>query len=239
MAQLQPLTADQILSQFEELIADSLDQVTELFILNEVKDTLETDRAWAKLKRLNKSNTSNPGDTFQTQHTLPDDFGMPSQRGIYVGTDLIPYKQIPFEAQIDFQAITYAYFVDLYSSTFSLCGSVSKQGTINFFYQATSPALDLVTNGGFPWIFPARFHPILPYLMAIKYFAIDQGDKAKAWDDRWVGWAREIREGMNSWDDSQQMQALQNEYNIFTDPASFPTIVDMDQGPGGGGVMFG
>ncbi len=230
------MTPQEILSQFEELIQDTLDQVTELFLLNEVKNTLETSRLWAKLRRLNTSQTANVGDTFQTMKSLPSDFALPSPRGIYVGTDLIPYRIVNFESQIDFQAITYAYYIDYYASQFALCGTVSISGTIKLFYQAFSPDLNLTDNT--PWIFPARFHPILPYLMAIKYFAIDQQDKSRAWDDRWTIFAKEIKEAMVAWDDSLQMQALQNEINIFVDPQSFPTIIDMDAGRPGGG-MFG
>lgn len=234
-----PLTADEILSQFESLIDDSLDQTTELFLLNEVKDSIESERQWAMLMALDTSQSANPGDTFATTHPLPSDFGLPSPRGIYVGTDLIPYKQIPSESQIDFQSITYAYFIDYYNSKYSLCGSVSQSGPIKFFYRRFSGTMALTANGGQPWVFPARFHPLLVYEMAIKYFAANQGDKAKAWDDRWSDYAQRIREAMYSWDDSMQTPALQNELNVFTDPASFPTIIDMDQGPGGGGVMFG
>lgn len=238
MIQIQGLTADQILAQFEELIQDTLDQTTELFLLNEVKDTIETERAWAILTAKDTSQTANTGDTFETFKPLPSDFAMPSPRGIYVGSDLIKYVQIPFESNIEFQAITYAYYIDYANNQYALCGSVSKSGTIKFFYRKTSPLLALTANGGSPWIFPARFHPILPYEMAIKYFSVDQGDKGRAWDDRWSQFAARIREAMYSWDDSLQTPALQNELNLFVDPSSFPTIIDMDSGRGGG-PMFG
>lgn len=237
MSQIAPLSADQILAQFEELIQDSLDVTTELFLLNEVKDTIESERAWAKLTRLNKSNTAQPGNSFQTLINLPDDFIMPSPRGIYVGTDMIPYKQIPFEAQIDFQAVTYAYYIDYYGSQYALCGTVSQTGTIFFFYRASSPVMALTANGGQPWIFPAKFHPRLVYEMAIKYFAIDQGDKGRSWAPEWAQYAQRIQESMNDWDDQLQMNALQNELNVFVDPSTFPTIIDMDGGMAGGAVF--
>lgn len=239
MTQLQGLTADQVITLFEDVVGDSLDQTLELMLLNEVKDTIETERAWAMLTGLDQTQSANAGDTFLTTKPLPADFGLPSPRGIYVGTDLVAYKQIPFESQIDFQSITYAYYVDYYNNTYALCGSVSKSGTIKFFYRRTSPQMALVVNGGSPWIFPPRFHPLLVYEMAIKYYAVDQSSKAKAWDDRWVTYAQRIREAMISWDDSLQMGPLQTEMNMFVDPGSFPTIIDMDSGPGSGGTMFG
>lgn len=216
-----------------------MDQTLELMLLNEVKDTIETERAWAFLTALDQSQSVSSNDTFQTMKTLPTDFGLPSPRGIYVGTDIVPYRQIPFEAQIDFQAITYAYYIDYYNNKYGLCGTVSKSGTIQFFYRKTSSQMALVANGGTPWVFPARFHPLLVYEMCMKYFTIDQLSKAKSWDDRWSLYAARIREAMNSWDDALQMQALQTEMNMFVDPGSFPTIIDMGSGPGSGGTMFG
>lgn len=234
------LTADQILAQFENLIQDSLDQTTELFLLNEVKDSIESERMWKMLMGMKSPpDTATASTTFQTTFTLPLDFGHTSPRGIYVGTDLIPYKEIPYESQIDFQAVTYAYFVDLYNNTYSLCGTISQSGAIKFFYRRVSATMNLTADGGLPWIFPARFHPLLVYEMAIKYFAIDQGDKGRAWDDRWAQYAERIREQMYQWDDQLQTPAIQNEFNTFTDPGSYPNIIDMDSGPGGGSVMFG
>lgn len=234
------LSADTILVTFEGLAQDSMDQTTELFLLNEVKDTIEAEREWAILTGLDLSQSTSSNDTFQTPHTLPADFGMPSPRGIYVEGDLIPYRQVPYEGQIDFQAITYAYFIDFYNSNYYLCGTPGRSAAIQFFYRRISATLALVANGGSPWIFPARFHPILVYEMLIKYFAADQGDKSRAWDDRWGQYAQRIREAMYSWDDQLQSLALQNESETMVrDLSGYPTIIDMDAGGSPGASMFG
>lgn len=235
MSQIAGLSADQIISQFETMVADSVDQTTELFLLNEVKDTLEAEREWEWLKALDTSQSATTGDTFQTPHTIPADFARPSSRGIYVKGDRIPYRQVRFESQLDFQDITYAYFFDFRNNKFYLCGKPGLSAPIQFFYQGSSPYLDLAANGGSPWIFPARFHPILVYRMAKKYFAIDQGDKARSWDDRWEAYEREIYESMTGWDAELISQAAQNEANMGAalDFSSYPTIIDMDgRGPG-------
>ena len=225
------MTPDQIIAQFESLIQDTVDETTEYFLLNEAKDTIESERAWAILTGKDTSQSESPGDTYETAKTLPSDFFMPSPRGIYVGTDMIPYKQVPYEANIDFQAITYAYYFDYYNKQFFLCGSVSKSGTIKFFYRRRSPTL---VKGGSAWIFPSQFHARLVYEMAAKYFALDQGEKARSWDDRWTIYANRIQENMNAWDDQLQTIPLQNEVNMFVDPSSFPNIVDMGSGSIGG-----
>ncbi|MDE1944832.1 MAG: hypothetical protein KGI03_00970 [Patescibacteria group bacterium] len=233
------LTADQILTQFESLIGDSLDQTSELFLLNEVKDTLEMGREWEYLKKLDKSQSVAVGNDFTVSHALPSDFSRPSTRGIYVNGDRVPYRQVRFESQQDFQDVTYAYFIDFFNSLYYLCGRAGLSATILFFYQATSPTLALTANGGLPWIFPAQFHPILPYLMAKKYFAIDQGDKSRSWDDRWDAFIKEVYDSMTTWDDDLRTQAAQNEANMGSalDFSSFPTIINMDSG--GPGTLAG
>lgn len=234
-----PLSADQIIVQFEALIDDSLDTTTELFLLNQVKDSIESKRAWEWLKKLDLSQTASISDTFQTPHTLPSDFIKPSESGIYITGDMIPYKQIPFESQIKYQSITYVYFIDFLNQKFYLGGSPGRNGAIQFFYQAASPSLALISNGGSPWIFPAKFHPILPFAMAKKYFAIDQGDKSRSWDDRWTTFMQEMEEDMNAWDSELQTLAQQNDANMggMVDFSGYPNIIDMDRG--GGGTISG
>lgn len=229
------MTPDAIIQQFEVLVQDSFDITTELFLLNQCKNEREASRTWAILIGVDTSQSASPSDTFQTAKTLPGDFFMPSPRGIYVGSDLIPYKQVPFESQIDYQSVTYQYFIDFYNGVYYLCGAQSQSGTIKFFYRRLSPQLALVAQGGKPWIFPTAFHAILVYDMAKKYFAADQGDKSKAWDDRWDTYMRAIEDQMAAWDDQIQMLALQNEVTAGArDVSGYPTIINMDSGQGFG-----
>jgi hypothetical protein len=234
-----PLSADTIISQFEECVQDELDQVSELFLLNEVKDTIETSRAWAFLTAKDATKTVPSGVAWQSPIALPTDFAIPSPRGIYAGTDLIAYKQVPFEAQVDFQSITYAYFIDYYNSNYYLCGNPTPGQTVNFFYRRFSPTLALTANGGQPWVFPARFHPLLVYEMAIKYFTWDQGDKSRSWDDRWEKFAMRTRDQMEEWDDELQTKALMNEQDFNVNVSSEPNIINMDTGGMNGGIMYG
>lgn len=229
------LTPDAIISQFENLIDDSLDQTTELFLLNQVKDEIELSRAWQWLKALDKSKTRATGDNWQTVIALPADFILPSPRGIYVGTDRQIFRQLPFEAQIDAQDLSYAYWLDPANGNYYISGT-GFSGTINFFYQKSSPTLSL---GGAAWIFPAVFHPQLPFKMAKKYFAIDQGSKVNAWDDRWDSFIADQEAVMNAWDDQLQMLALQNEQNMAVDFSANPTIIDGMMNSPGGASMFG
>jgi hypothetical protein len=236
-----PLSADTIISQFEESAGDSIDQVSELFYLNEVKDTIEAERNWSILKALKKTDVVPvySGNAMNSPITLPTDFALPSKHGIYVANDRIPYEQAPFESQIDFQDLTYAYFLDVANNAYALTGTPTIGQLIYFFYNKYSPTMALVANGGSPWVFPARFHPLLVYEMLLKYFPHDQGDKGKSWDDRWSQYAQRIRENMYDWDDALQMDALQNEQNFNVNLGAEPNIIDMGTGGPPGSVMYG
>src|SRR6266404_3797208 len=110
MSQLAALTPDQMVTAFESLVDDSLDETTEYQLLNDVKDTLESDDAWAILATLDETQTANAGDTYLTFHTLPSDFGSPSPGGIFVGTDIIPYRQIAFKQVQRWKDVTHRYY---------------------------------------------------------------------------------------------------------------------------------
>jgi hypothetical protein len=127
-----PLTPSEILVQFESLVDDSLDQDTELFLLNDVKNTIEADDEWALLKTCDETKAASVGDTFMTMKDLPDDFGLPSQRGIYVGTDLVPWLQVAFEDRLRWQSVSHRYYIDMANNQYALCGNVNPGGTIHF-----------------------------------------------------------------------------------------------------------
>lgn len=226
------MTPDKMVSMFESLVADSLDQELEYNLLNEVKDTLEEDDVWAILKAVDVLQTANPADTYLTMKTLPADFASPAPRGIFVGTDIIPYSQIPFESRIRWQSATHRYYIDFGGNQYALCGGANPGGTIQFFYQKYSPVL---VSEGPNWIFPARFHKVIPYLMAIKYFAVDQGDKGRAYDDRWDIHSKAILETMRRWNYKLRKTAVQNDSMSF-DTSSYPDVADMDSE--GGGAIY-
>lgn len=235
-----PLAPETIITQFETLAGDSLDSTTELFLMNQVKDTLETQTTWRNLLMIDQSQTLLPSDTFQNTKPLPANFGNPHPKGIYVGGDLIPYLEVPLESQIRWQSVTHRYFIDYFNSKYAVCGANNPGGVITMPYYGTSPTLALGPNAqtlGTPWVFPARFHPILPYLMAKKFFAIDQGDKSRAWDDRWDAFMKEMLDAMVYWNAKNIMEASAND-GMAIDLSAIPNVIAMDQG-GPSGNIFG
>ena len=229
------MTPDVMIETFENLVDDSLDEMTEYMLANDVKDALEADDEWAILKGLDETATANAGDGYKTFHTLPTDFGLPSQKGVYVGDDIIPWRQVPFEQVQRYKDIAHTYYIDMANNRYALCGTQNPGGTIHFFYQKSSPAL---VKGGAAWIFPARFHPIIPQLMAEMFPSIDQPDKSRAWDDRWNVHASKRLEIMRRWNARLQLQGHQND-EMPIDISAQPNMIDIDAGSSGGSMIYG
>lgn len=224
------MTAEDIQTQFEGIIDDSLDEDLELQFFNEEIDMLLSERDWEFLKKVDQSQSFNQGDNYLTLHNLPADFGRPSSKGIFVGNDMIPYGLIPFEQRIRWKDITYRYYIDYANNQYAIMGG-AQPGVIQFYYiKFNSPLVYKVDNEGVPTspIFPVRFHPVVAYGAARKFFAVDQGDKSRSWDDRWDKYYTRIHDEMVLWDESLKSQGNQNAY-LPVDLNSYPTIIDIDQ----------
>ena len=63
--------------------------------------------------------------------------------------------------------------------------------------------------------------------MGMQYFAVDQGDKNRAWDDRWQKYFSDLHDAMVLWDEMLVTQARQNAY-MPIDLSAYPTILDVD-----------
>jgi hypothetical protein len=226
-------TYEDIQNLFETLIDDTLDPIVTNVLITQGKDDLEAERQWKYLIGLNSTQSANPGDTYQTTKQLPADFSFPLESGIYVGTDVIPYVQFPFEDQQFYQSISHGYYIDLYNSVFGIFGSPNPGGVINFFYQRFTPPLaPLGSNGAVQVgsinqpLFPARFRALIAYYAAIRYFAINQDQKSSAWDDRWTTFFNAIHDNMVRWDFRIAKQAYANRGGASRiDFASEPNII--------------
>ena len=207
---------------YQQLVGDSMDSVTEYNLLNAAKDKLEQERDWAYLMSLDETQSVATGDTYLSMKTLPSDFSRPMDSGIYVGTDIVPYDIIPFQDRIRWQSISHRYYIDLANSQYGIFGTPTA-GTIHFFYLKTTPTL----ASGISPSFPERFHPILAYKMAQMFYAVDQGQKFIAWDDRWTAYYNEMFEAMSAWDARIQQNAQSNKRIIDRiDTRAYPDIID-------------
>lgn len=82
------MTDPEIITQFEALIDDSLDETLELQLANNAKNKLETELKLAICEKLDTSLTSTVAGTYITPYTLQTDFLLLSKDIIYVGTTM-------------------------------------------------------------------------------------------------------------------------------------------------------
>lgn len=160
------MTAAEIISRFEGMVDDSMDQDTALALLNARKDTVEDARDWSFLMATH----SPSGSSFD----FPADYKRTVS--LYVGE--VPYAQVPYERRNEYQS-----------------GPIPS-GTIVHTYQKQT---DEIAIGGSP-VWPERFHKVLSFAMAASFFAVDQEERGRSWDDKWTGMAMDLYRSMVDWD---------------------------------------
>lgn len=173
------MTGQECLTKFETMVDDVLDQDFELQLLNDAKNQIEAEYTWEFLKAVDMTGSVVKGDKQTVTHAFPGNMAFPLK--VQMLTDRTPYSQVNFEDQYMYQDVTRYWFANYANNVFSFTGVIGKNDTILFFFQKYTDDLTLTTE----WLFPERFHRILPMKMAELYYAVDAGEKMRAWDDRW------------------------------------------------------
>ena len=194
-----------IIDKFENHIDDAIDETYALQLANDAKDEIEDELDLEINKRLNSSNSTSVGQTHTTTAVNLGnitDFGSLIDGQIWVGTTL--YSQVPFEDRQNYINNAGYFYVDPYNLTLHLCGTQGSVQTIHVPYH--SHTADFTVSTSPRW--PSRFHSIIPLKMAQMFYAIDGGDKARAWDDRWGGYYERKLNSMRDWDHKMKLNAL-------------------------------
>lgn len=196
------MTGQQLIDKFNNLISDELDPDFALQLVNDSKNSIESELQLEITKKLNSSNATTSGQTSTTAITLPTDFLSPLP--IYIGAT--QFQPIPFEHQQAFKDSGNKYWIDLGSNAYHICGRQGTAQTIYFFYHYETTDLTTTTSP----IWPDRFHSLIPYDMARKYFAIDQGEKGRSWMPEHQLFFGELKRQMIDWDMNLKLNAINN-----------------------------
>ena len=199
-----------IIDKFELLIGDSLDPDFSLQLVNDAKNSIETELQLEITKKLNSSGATVAGQTYTTSESLPSDFLSPL--AIRVGTQRV--YPIPFEGQIDYRDINGYYWIDLANDVYYLTGTQGSANTIYFFYQRETDDLTVSTSP----VWPTRFHSLIPYEMARKYFAIDAGEKGRSWLPEMQAFYMELKRQIIDWDSKLKLNGMDNSATPFDAP---------------------
>lgn len=184
---------------FEEIVEDSIEETAGLLLLNNAKDKVEGEREWEMLKAIDTSQSGNPGTK-----PLPDDFNRPVDGIIYVGA--VPFIQSRFEQQALMAQSACRWYLDLRNSQYVLLGGSSSGAIVSFPYIYQTADVTAQTSP----VWPERFQKLLAFEMAEIFFAIDQGERARSWDDKWALQAKLLKQSMIDWDVKLQRRAAEN-----------------------------
>ena len=199
-----PMTGEQIVTKFRNMVNDQLDGDFEYQLLNDAKNDIEAEQAWEVLKYIDSSQTANTGDDITVTHSLPSNFAYPLS--LYVGLDYMPYTLVPFDDQRKYRDMTRAFIINSAAGNYALTGIQGQGGTIYFSHIKFSDDIEANTS----WTaFPARFHDILALKMAQNYYAANGGEKARSWDDRWKAYFDSTLNSMKKWDMNLKNRARQ------------------------------
>ena len=181
---------------FHGLIDDSLDEDLELALANSAKDEIENEADWEALKDVDETQSSSSSDTYNTgPKTLPATYL--HTIALYVGGDRQPYLQIPFEKREQFQNSAKRWYLNLKNSRYYIAAT-GVSGTHHHFFIARSADIDAASTT--LWAFPTRYNKLIGYRMAKLFYAVDRGEKSRAWDDRWAAEESILHDGLVRWD---------------------------------------
>ncbi len=217
------MTGQDYLDLLPSVIGDALDQDFTIQLINDTKNDLETELQLEVTKTVNSSGTATVGQDSTTARTLPTDFFLPLT--IYVGTD--QYDPIPFEHQQFYKNVSGKYWIDHKNGQYHLCGTVGATNTIYFYYQYATPDLETGTLDTWTPVWPSRFHSILLYEIARKYFAFDQSEKVRSWMAEHQMFYQERKRMMMDWDAKLKLTAIGNSTTLEDMPLNSENRINL------------
>lgn len=189
------MTGAQIITKFREMVDDQLEEDFEYQLLNDAKDEVEAETTWEQLKKETSYSVSSGYSYTSALGTLPTRFALPVR--MTEDSAYTEYDAVSFDDRYAKANHPYGYFIDLAGGNIHLTGENHNAKTMYFYY--TDYSADLTSSD--TWVFPARFHSIIPLKMAELYYAADAGEKSRAWDDRWSAQYERKLAQMLEWND--------------------------------------
>jgi hypothetical protein len=225
---IQPFTRTALYNFVNSLLFNAnMDSTLFDHFLDDAQAYFEEVREWRVLRAVDASLSVGPGNSFTTPFTIAPtngDFRSWANENAIVltqsgGTNNIPFivlEEVPYEMRYVYQNVMGKFYCDYANGNFYICGTIPGSYTIQQFYLKQMAAISYNTASGgtvsYPntWGFPARFHSIIGYAIALKYKGVDydiinlqnasnmEKEMGKVW------------EAMTYWDDKVQRMATQN-----------------------------
>lgn len=205
------MTPNEILDLFYSLIDDQPDIDLCFALLDSAYTKRNESRAWEMLKKLDTSITHSPGNTWQTEKTLPTDFGRPYK--LFGGDADNEYDPILFEEILRYKNLSNKYAIDLANLKMRLTGSPSSALTMYFWYLYAPTSLVGLTDAQKTAIttivWPARFRPLLAYDMAEIHLGGVEADEITRQQAPYNKKAHDgLMRAMEAWDNSIKLKMM-------------------------------
>lgn len=203
------MTDSEIITQFRELVDDTLDETLEIQLANNAKNKIEREMKLEILKALDSSNSTTAGQTYTTAEPLPAAFrGLATDR-IYVGTT--PYFPVPFDRSVEYrESGGNRFYLDMANNNLHLCGIQASAQTITIPYlkKTTDITAASVTAETTTVLWPTEFHSLIPFEMVKLFDQIERGEKARSWKQEWEFEYNQLKNAMRDWDHDLKLAAI-------------------------------
>lgn len=182
------MTAQEIITAFELQVDDltELSTAEELALLNRLYQKVWMNRPW----EFSKASASGTLSTTLPYVSLPADFGFmvanhnytgeteyAGRPVVFVGTNLTPYEVVSWSDRRQYRNSSNKCYVDIVNLRLYFTVQPTEALTYEFDYQKVPASLGLSDTPAFP----ARFHPVLQFMMATEDFVLQLSDKAKSY----------------------------------------------------------
>jgi hypothetical protein len=188
------MTGLEIITKFENMVDDTLDSEFAYQLLNDAKDEVESMQDWEVLKKETTYSVTGSYSYTSALGSLPTRFNLPLK--MVESSSNIDYHKVNFEDLFAKTNDAFGYFIDYAEDNIHLCGENHGAKTMYLYYTTYSADLEAASE----WVFPSRFHSIIPLKMAELYYAADSGEHSRSWDEKWaVQFERQLNR-MRTWD---------------------------------------
>lgn len=221
------MTPAEVKQLFEDIIDDSFDETSTYLLMQAAYTKRNESRPWRFLLKLDTSLSAISSDTWETQKSLPTDFGRDHK--LFVGSGISDeYLPIPFERMIQYKSTARRYTIDMLNLKLRLMGTVSASKTIYLFYFYVPTTIDVsVKDSATVIVWPGRFHPLLAFDMAALYFAgIDADDTTRQMSPAHRLAAKELSDAMTAWDNKLWLRAMDHSSAPQTRSNDLPDVVN-------------
>lgn len=224
------MSPESIIEFYEGLIDDTQDPDIEYGLMDAAYTKRNELRTWAMLMKLDSSISHSPSDTWQTEKSLPTDFG--STFKLFGGASDNEYDAVPFVNLIRYKDSPNAYTIDLVNNKMRLTGSVTTALTMYHYYQYVPTSLfglsEEQKQSTTTIVWPARFHRLLAYDMAsLQFGGIDADETTRKMEPAMLREARALQSAMISWDNRNFLKLMgESSSPRHVNKQSMPDVVD-------------